>query len=199
MQGPPADPTAEKMTPRGRRDYARLDEVGFDVIEELISTGKTSHRAIADRYGVAEINLTLWRRMRRTRIFVEETTPEQILDYIASGHSIAEIARKNDLSHKILAAWIQENIPASDVEGAREDAAESQFARAKDELESAGDDVGIRKAVERHKIDRFVAERTTKRYSDEKSVRVTGLEGVIFNWNTGALMPPEEPQKEEAK
>ncbi len=183
------------MTPRGRRDYDRLDEVGFDVVEEQLSRRGTKIAALARLYDVAEINLRLWRRMRRTRIYLDELTPQQLLNYVADGHSLAEIARDNDLSARILEAWVKENIIPQELEEARELAAESQFARAKDELKNAVDDVTIRQAVERHKIDRFHAERTTKRFSDEKTVRVTGLEGVIFNFNTNRLMESIEAEQ----
>lgn len=182
------------MTPRGRRDYATLDEVGFDVIEELVSTRGQSICGIASRFGVAEMNLRLWRRLRRTRIYLDELEPGQFLEYIAEGHTIAEIARQNELSARLLDTYARESIEAADVEMARETGAESSFARAKDELMSASDDVGLRRAVERHKIDRFQAERTTKRYSDEKTVRVTGIEGVVFNFNTDRLMPSIEAE-----
>jgi len=183
------------VTPRGRRDYDRLDEVGFDVVEEQLSRRGTKIAALARLYDVAEINLRLWRRMRRTRIYLDELTPQQLLNYVADGHSLAEIARDNDLSARILEAWVKENIIPQELEEARELAAESQFARAKDELKNAVDDVTIRQAVERHKIDRFHAERTTKRFSDEKTVRVTGLEGVIFNFNTNRLMESIEAEQ----
>lgn len=184
-----------KMTPRGRLDYDRLDAIGFDVVEEQLSKRCSSIAAIAREHGVAEINLRLWRRMRRTRLYCDELAPDQLLDLIAAGATIAEIARDNDLSTRILEKWVKENCVPQDLDESRELAAESQFARAKDELGAAIDDVTIRKAVERHKVDRFHAERTTKRFSDEKTVRVTGLEGVIFNFNTNRLMSSIEAEQ----
>jgi hypothetical protein len=183
------------MTPRGRRDYDKLDEVGFDVVEELLSKRGSSIRKTAEQYKVAEINLRLWRRMRRTRLYLDDLTVEQLLEHIAGGHTIAEIARENELSPRIIESWVKEHIVPQELEEARELAADSQLARAKDELNLADDDIGVRKAVERHKIDRFHAERTTKRYSDEKTVRVTGLEGVIFNFNTNRLMDSIEAER----
>lgn len=183
------------MTPRGRRDYDRLDEIGFDVVEEILSKRGNAIAKVAADYGVAEINLRLWRRMRRTRLYLDELTIEQFLDYIACGHTIAEIARDNELSPRLIEKWVKDEIEAQELEGARELAADSQFARAKGELNDAMDDVGLRRAVERHKIDRFQAERTTKKYSDEKTVRVTGLEGVIFNFNTNRLMGSIEEEQ----
>jgi hypothetical protein len=186
---------AAPMTPRGRRDYDRLDEIGFDVVEEILSKRGNAIAKVAADYDVAEINLRLWRRMRRTRLYLDELTIEQFLDYIACGHTIAEIARDNELSPRLIEKWVKDEIEAQELEGARELAADSQFARAKGELSDAEDDVGLRRAVERHKIDRFQAERTTKKYSDEKTVRVTGLEGVIFNFNTNRLMGSIEEEQ----
>lgn len=191
---PPRAAAAPAMTPRGRKDYSRLDEVGFDVVEELLSRKTETVKGVADKFGVAEINLRLWRRMRRTRIFCDELEPGQFLEMLAAGETIAEIARVNDLSPRLLEAYAREQIEPTDVEMARETGAESAFARAKDELAGAVDDVGLRRAVERHKIDRFQAERTTKRYSDEKTVRVTGIEGVVFSFNTDRLMPSVEAE-----
>lgn len=185
---------APAMTPRGRKDYARLDEVGFDVVEELLSLKSSTVSGVAAKFQVAEINLRLWRRMRRTRIFCDELEPGQFLDMLAAGDTIAELARVNDLSPRLLEAYAREQIEPTDVEMARETGAESAFARAKEELSVAVDDVGLRRAVERHKIDRFQAERTTKRYSDEKTVRVTGIEGVVFSFNTDRLMPSVEAE-----
>lgn len=186
------------MTPRGRRDYEKLDAVGFDVVEELLSTKANSQRGVAERFGVAEINLKLWRRMRRTRLYCDDLEPAQLLDYVAAGHSLAEIARANDLSPRILEAWVKQNIEPQALEEARETSADSAFARAKDEIQASANDLGLRVAVERHKIDRFCAERTTKRYSDEKTVRVTGMEGVVFNFNTNRLMDSIVNEEHEA-
>lgn len=182
------------MTPRGRQDYAKLDEVGFDVVEELLSQKANTVKGVAERFQVAEINLRLWRRMRRTRIFLEELEPGVFLEMLAAGHTIAEVARENELSPRLLEAYAREQIEPQDVEIARETGADSAFARAKEELHAATDDVALRRAVERHKIDRFQAERTTKRYSDEKTVRVTGIEGVVFSFNTDRLMPSVEAE-----
>jgi transposase-like protein len=168
-------------TPLRRRDYARLDQVGIDVIEAALSKAGASTQAIADRYSVSEFNLRMWRRFRRTELFLHEYGPEDLLDDIANGDTVASIARKHDISHGLLAKWAAVHVNAEDLAVARDNAADAQFDASKVELDGAADDVAVRRAVEKHKIDRFVAERTTRRFTDEKQLRVTGTEGVEFH------------------
>lgn len=168
-------------TPLRRRDYARLDQVGIDVIESALSKPGAALAAIATRYGVSEFNLRLWRRYRRTELFLIDYGVEELLDDISAGHTIASIARDNDVSHGLLSKWVDTHVDKESLAIARDNAAEAQFDASKVELKDAKDDVEVRRAVERHKIDRFVAERTTRRFTDEKQLRLTGTEGVEFH------------------
>lgn len=179
-------------TPLRRRDYARLDQVGIDVIEAALSKPGAAVNAIATRYGVSEFNLRMWRRYRRTELFLVHYDGEQLLDDIAAGHTVASLARVHDISHGLLAKWVDHNVNKEDLAIARDNAAEAQFDASKEELTGAKDDVEVRRAVEKHKIDRFVAERTTRRFTDEKQLRLTGTEGVEFHISYKMSKRPED-------
>lgn len=178
-------------TPLRRRDYSRLDQVGIDVVEAALSKPGAALNAIATRYGVSEFNLRLWRRYRRTELFLLDYDAEQLLDDVASGETVASLARKHDISHGLLSRWVDSNVNKEDLAIARDNAAEAQFDASKSELDDAKDDVMVRRAVEKHKIDRFVAERTTRRFTDEKQLRVTGTEGVEFHISYRMKQRPE--------
>jgi hypothetical protein len=177
------------MTPRRREEYARLDQVGFDVIEALLSKEGSSARELARGYGVSEFNLRLWRRYRRTELFLSELDQLDLLDMIGDGATVAGIARDNDLSLNILDAWIRKNVAAEDIEHARELAADAQFERTKAEIDTADEQFHVTRSLARHGIEKFQAERTTRKYTDERSIRVQAPSGVIFSVNTGHLDP----------
>lgn len=184
--------------PRRRRDYARLDEVGIDVFEEALSKRGATLNALAERYGVSEFNARMWRRFRRTTLFLLDLDPDHIIDEIAAGNTIAGIARTHDISHALLAKWVDTHVDREAVAQARDLAAEAQFDAVKAELDEATNDTSVRVAMGKHQVDRFVAERTTRRFTDEKQLRVTGTEGVEFHISYRQKPPDAKPEEEAA-
>lgn len=151
--------------------------------------------ALADRYGVSEFNARMWRRFRRTELFLLELDPDHILDEIAAGNNLAGIARTHDISHGLLSKWADTHLDREALAGARDLAADAQFDATKMELDDAGNDTAVRRAMGKHQVDRFVAERTTRKFTDEKQLRVTGTEGVEFH--ISYRQKPAEPVADE--
>lgn len=187
------------MTPRRRAEYAKLDEVGFDVIEAILSKEGSSADKVAREYGVSEFNLRLWRRFRRTELYCEEIDEDVLLMDLAEGETLASIARANDLSYQIFQKWAASHVPLEVMEHARGLAADSQFERTKEEVTGAGDAFQIQRAMTRHAIEKFQAERLTRKYTDERQIRIQAPSGVQFSINTGHLDPliAQPPPKDE--
>lgn len=163
------------------------------MFEEALSKRGATLSALAERYGVSELNAMLWRRFRRTELFLLEIDPDHILDEISAGNTLASIARTHDISHGLLSKWVDTHVDREAIAQARDLAAEAQFDAVKAELDGASNDTAVRVAMGKHQVDRFVAERTTRRFTDEKQLRVTGTEGVEFH--ISYRQKPDDPTK----
>ena len=167
---------------RRKADYQLLDDIGYDMVDALLT--KQGH-TIADfsrTYGCLEFNLTLWLRRQRTLIWLEQATPESIADLIATGYTAAAIAREHNLQVRLVDVWIHANIPAEHLSAARDCAAESMFDKDVKDTETA-DELGLQRIKLRHSIQRFHAQSTTRRFTDDKTVKVTPGEGLNISFS----------------
>lgn len=167
---------------RRKADYAALDDVGYDMVDALRAQ-KWSAADLAVRFGVTEFNLTLWLRRQRTLIWLESANPESMMDLLASGHSAASISREHGVQLYLIERWIHDNIPAEHLADARNCSAEAQFDKDMHEIDRAADEFGIAKVKARHSIGRFHAIATTRRFTDDKTVRVTPGEGLSVSFS----------------
>lgn len=180
----------------GRKaDYRRLDEIGFDVVDarlgaclrEVVKDEPTDRhperkvsRLIADEFKVAEFNLRMWCRRQRTIAFLAETEPAEILDLIASGLSPADLATEYDVSVKVVEEWVRAHTATEDVANAKDAMAEMKFARVRAEIASATDELSIKRALAVHGIDKHVAAANSRRYSEDKNVRINAGQGTVM-------------------
>lgn len=167
---------------RRKHDYQALDDVGYDMVDALRAQ-KHTLADLCQRFGVTEFNLTLWLRRQRTLIWLESVSPESMMDLLATGHTAASIAREHGIQLFLVERWIHDNIPAEHLSEARNCAAEAMFDKDMHEIEQAGDELAISKVKARHSIGRFHATATTRRFTDDKTVRVTPGEGLSVSFS----------------
>lgn len=187
---------------RRRDDYRALDDVGYDMVDALRVRERLSDTDLARRFGVTEFNLTLWIRRQRTLIFLEHASPESMIDMLASGESAASIARTHGVQLALVERWIREHVPAEHLSEARDCAAEAIFDASLQAIHDAKDELGLAKEKAKHHIHRFHATATTRRFTDDKTVKVTPGEGLSVSFSftrkkrsTGEIdaEPGEEP------
>lgn len=167
---------------RRKHDYAALDDVGYDMVDALRAQ-KNTLADLCSRFGVTEFNLTLWLRRQRTLIWLESVSPESMMDLLATGQTAASISREHGIQLFLVERWIHENIPAEHLSEARNCAAEAMFDKDMNEIERAGDEFAIAKVKARHSIGRFHAVSTTRRFTDDKTVKVTPGEGLSVSFS----------------
>lgn len=168
---------------RRKADYQALDDVGYDMVDALRVQEKLSDATLAQRFGVTEFNLTLWIRRQRTLIFLEVASPESMIDLLSSGETAASIARVHGVQLALVERWIRENIPAEFLSEARDNAAEAIFDKNLEAVRNAGDELALAKAKVEHSIHRFHAVSTTRRFTDDKTIKVTPGEGLSVSFS----------------
>jgi hypothetical protein len=167
---------------RRKHDYAALDDVGYDMVDALRAQ-KNTIADLSSRFGVTEFNLTLWLRRQRTLIWLEQASPESIVDLLATGETAASIARAHEIQLFLVERWIHDNIPAEHLSDARNCSAEAMFDKDMNEINHAGDEMALARVKARHSIGRFHAVATTRRFTDDKTVKVTPGEGLSVSFS----------------
>jgi hypothetical protein len=194
----------------GRRaDYRRLDEIGYDVVDARIETclraARTDYpddrypesracRLVAAELKVGDFTLRMWWRRQRTVAFLTETEPAEILDLIATGRTPADIAVEYDVSVRIVEEWIRAHAATEDVASAKDAMAEMKFARVRAEIENAGTELQIKRALAVHGIDKHVAAANSRRYSEDKNVRINAGQGTVMEISFVRKPEPAEGQ-----
>lgn len=182
------------MSTGRREDYAKLDEIGYDVVHALLFGNGDGNRyteeSLAKKYGVSRFNLKLWMRKQRTYTFLDEIGAEGVLELIAGGTSLAMLADEHQLSNGILEHWAKEKIPPDVMKEARDHAAEAWFSQADSDFKNSTSDLELAQTRERVKLKQWIAGNVTKRFSEDKTIRVTPGEGVVFAISYGR---PDEP------
>lgn len=180
----------------GRRaDYRRLDEIGFDVVDARIETciraarvdapddrypESRACRLVADEFKVGDFNLRMWWRRQRTVVFLTETEPAEILDLIATGRTCADIAVEYDVSVRVVEEWVRAHAATEEVASAKDAMAEMKFARVRKEIDTATSELQIKRALAVHGIDKHVAAANSRRYSEDKNVRINAGQGTVM-------------------
>jgi hypothetical protein len=180
----------------GRKaDYRRLDEIGFDVVDARLATcmaeivkdaadarypERKASTLVAAEFKVAEFNLRMWCRRQRTITFLAGTEPAEVLDLIASGLSPADIATEYDVSVKVVEEWVRAHTQQEDMAMAKDAMAEMKFARVRAEINAATDELQIKRALAVHGIDKHVAAANSRRYSEDKNVRINAGAGTVM-------------------
>lgn len=167
---------------RRRDDYQALNDVGFDMVDAMKARGR-SDADLARDYGVTEFNLTLWLRRQRTLIFLEHASPESMIDLLSSGESAASIARAHGVQLALVERWIREHVPAEHLSEARDNAAEAMFDASLVAIGTAKDEFELAREKAKHGIQRFHAMSTTRRFTDDKQVKVTPGAGVSVSFS----------------
>ena len=191
----------------GRKaDYRRLDEIGFDVVDARLAACMTevvkeapdaryperkASALVAQEFKVAEFNLRMWCRRQRTIAFLAETEPAEILDLIASGQSPADIATEYDVSVKVVEEWVRAHTQQEDMAMAKDAMAEMKFAQIRREIAEATDELQIKRALACHGIDKHVAAANSRRYSEDKNVRINAGQGTVMEISFTRKQPVE--------
>jgi hypothetical protein len=181
---------------KGRRDdYRRLDEIGYDVVDARVAASLDQARrdrpddkypergaftAVAAELKVSDFNLRMWWRRQRTIVFLADTDPAEILDLIASGLTPADIALEYDVSVRVVEEWIRSNAATEDVAAAKDAMADMKFARVRREIEAARSETEIKRALACHGIDKHVAAANSRRYSEDKNVRINAGQATVM-------------------
>lgn len=180
----------------GRKvDYKKLDEIGFDVVDarfaKILDYIRRDYRderyperaaaaALAKELGVAEFNLRLWMRRQRTVIFLAETDPAEVLDLIASGKTAADIAHEYDLNVRVIEEFIRTHCARDELADARDAMAEMRFTLIRDQVLKAKTELEIKQAMAAHNIDQRIAAANSRRYSEDKNVRINAGAGMAM-------------------
>jgi transposase-like protein len=167
---------------RRKTDYIALDDVGYDMVDALIAQRHT-HEDLAKQFGVTRFNLELWIRRQRTLIWLEQMTPFSMVDLLCEGHTAASIAREHGVQLALVERWIRENVPAEHLSEARDNAAEAMFEKNLQAIRGAKDDLDLAKAKVEHQVQRFHATSTTRRFTDDRTVKVTPGEGLSVSFS----------------
>jgi transposase-like protein len=194
-----------------KRDYRLLDEIGFDVVdarlEICIRTARIEEKgdrypenkafkAVAQEFDVNDFNLRMWWRRKRTIIFLTDTDPAEILDLIASGLGCADLALAYDVSVKVVEEWVRTHAATEDIAAAKDAMAEMKFARVRREIEEAETDIAIKRALAMHSVDKHVAAANSRRYSEDKNIRINAGASTAMEISfIRKREPEEEPSK----
>lgn len=177
-----------------KRDYKRLTEIGYDVVDARLEQvlrlwrkehpedgypERTASGLVAEELGVFEFNMRMWLRRQRTVAFLAEMTDEEFLDLIAGGQSPADIAAAYDLSVKLVEAWMHERCKPEDIANAKDAMADAKFANVRREIAEASSEFQLKRAAALNAVDRHVAT-TTRRYSEDKNVRINAGAGAVM-------------------
>lgn len=195
----------------GRKaDYRRLDEIGFDVVDARIETciraarldypddrypESRAFRLVADEFKLSDFNLRMWWRRQRTVIFLSETDPAEILDLIACGKSPADIAVEYEVSVRVVEEWIRTHAATEEVAAAKDSMAEMKFAQIRREITTAKSEFEVKRALAAHGVDKHVAAANSRRYSEDKNVRINAGQGTVMEIS---FVRKPEPQEEQA-
>jgi hypothetical protein len=190
-----------------KNDYRRLDEIGFDVVDASLGVAlaaiakdrpdashpeRAASTRVAADFRVGEFNLRMWCRRQRTIAFLADTDPTEILDLIASGLSVADLAVEYDISTKVVEEWVRAHTATEDVASAKDSMAEMKFARIRAEIIDAANELQIKRALAVHSIDKHVAGANSRRYSEDKNVRINAGAGTVMEISFVRKQP--EPQ-----
>lgn len=183
------------MSTGRRADYAKLDEVGYDVVHAMLfgngNGQRDSEETIATRYGVSRFNLKLWMRKQRTFSFLDEVGADGVLELIAEGASLAMLAEEHQLSNGIMEHWAKEHITPDQMTEARNAAAEHWFSNSFREIDATMNDLELARVREKIKLKQWIAGNVTRRFSEDKTVRIQAGEGVTFSVSYGKVAEPE--------
>lgn len=183
------------MSTGRRADYAKLDEIGYDVVHALLFGNgdgeRDSEETLARKYQVSRFNLKLWMRKQRTYSFIEDVGVDGVLELIAEGTSLAMLADEHQLSNGILEHWAKENIQADQMTEARNAAAEAWFAGADREIGMTRNELELAQVRERVKLKQWISGNVTRRFSEDKNIRVQAGEGVSFSITYGKVKDEE--------
>jgi len=183
------------MSTGRREDYKKLDEVGYDVVHALLFGNgdgqRNSEETLAKKYAVSRFNLKLWMRKQRTFAFIEEVGVEGILEMIAEGASLAMLAEEHQVSNGLLEAWAKEHITPDQMTEARNAAAEHWFSHSFREIDATNNDLELAQVKEKIRLKQWMAGNVTRRFSEDKNVRITSGEGVTFAISYGKVLEPE--------
>jgi len=197
--------------PGRRADYRKLDEIGFDVVDARLAQAlqvvreeratdaypeRTAERIVATEFKVQAFNLAMWIRRKRTVAFLSETDPEEILDMVASGMTPADMALQYDVSPKVVEEWIRVHCAAEDIANAKDAMADMKFAQVRREISEAANEVAVKRALAVHQIDRHVAAAHSRRYSEDKNIRVNAGAGVAMQISFVRAADTREPEAE---
>jgi hypothetical protein len=185
------------MSTGRRADYAKLDEIGYDVVHALLfgngNGDRDSEQMIAERYGVSRFNLKLWMRKQRTYQFIEDVGAEGLLEMIAAGSSLAMLAEEHQLSNGLLEHWAKEHITPDQMTEARNAASEAWFAGADRDIGLTRNELELAQVREKIRLKQWVSGNVTRRFSEDKNVRVTAGEGVSFTIVYGKVKEEAAP------
>jgi hypothetical protein len=184
------------MSTGRRADYEKLDEIGYDVVHALLfgngNGDRNSEETLAKKYGVSRFNLKLWMRKQRTFDFIAQVGVEGILEMIAEGTSLAMLAEEHQLSNGLLEHWAKEAITPDQMTEARNAAAEHWFSHSFREIDLTNNDLELAQVKEKIRLKQWIAGNVTRRFSEDKTVRVQAGEGVTFNISYGKVLDPAE-------
>lgn len=180
---------------RRKEDYRRLDEIGFDVVDARFGQilqhvrredattrypESKAARLTAEEFKVAQFNLQMWMRRKRTITFLADTDPEEILDLIAHGYTPADLSAEYDISVRVVEEWIRVHCAAEDIANAKDAMADMKFTHIRREIMDAKNEAALKQALAAHTIDKHVAAAHSRRYSEDKQIRVNAGAGVAM-------------------
>jgi hypothetical protein len=161
-----------------RSDFRRLDAIGLDVV--LARLADIAYPELAKELRVNTLNLRLWIVRERTRAFLEDAEPRALLDLLAQGYTVADLATEYEVSAQAIEHFLKAHTKPEERDEADDIGASSRFNEIRRDIAQAPEKFYIDRAHAKLALEKHVSGLTTRRFADDKTLRIQAAKGLAM-------------------